>query len=187
MPKVSPPPAAAAPYLHKTAPNTCPKWETLVLFVSLLWHGTVPSGEVSLLWRSPSGNGAPWGGSCCLDGGGRRVQGALTPPSASELSLKPWPFPCPEIHQPGILHALWWPFLALKSTERRAWGLWWPGACQGLQSGFSSGFVLESLTGSGWAKNSESFCIKSCLNPRLVVIYLRLGLPSLCPKTTRKQ
>lgn len=51
-----------------------------------------------------------WGtlglGAAALLGVGGGCWGTPSPPSATELRLKPRPFPCPEIHQPGILYAL---------------------------------------------------------------------------------
>lgn len=173
------------------AVTTCSSYSSILsynLTRHLSWCSSCPCPV-----RAP----APGGVSLLGCSQGKRAQGAAAAwwwqegsggsSSAISSRAQPQPFPDPEMHQPGILHPLWWPFLALKPAEHRAWGVWWPSVCQGLRSGFSRGFVLESLTGSGWARSSQSFCIKSCLNPRLAVIYLLLGLPSLYPKTTRKE
>lgn len=112
------------------------------------------------------------------------VQG--TPPAATELSLNPWLFPCPAAHWAAVLYALLRPFPALGYRERRACGLLWQGACGHLQSGFSSGFVLEPLTELGLGQEQQVLKVQVQIYPRLVVTYLPLGSPPLSPTTTGK-
>lgn len=73
----------------------------------------------------------------------REHKGTSTPPPATELSLKPQPFPCPEVH---FVHS----HVTFSSSPiNRALRLWFAmaGHTWNLQPGFSSRFVLESLTG----------------------------------------
>lgn len=158
--------------LHRAAPNTCPGAPCV------LWAGTVPRAGESLLCSLHGERGT-------LGRWGRRILAALAPAAAAELRLNP----SPRLTQKSISQALGTllvtcPGSQASRAQGRRFAVAWRVPRAPVR--FSRG-LFWSLTGSRWARNSESICTKSCLNPRLAVIYLLLGLPSPCPKTTRKQ